>query len=117
MVFIGYLKKLNSELILNFKIYNQNVIHNGENVGVFEISGFVLSSSAHSATICDFYGIVEIHKKPELKMCEKSSFVFRVKPYVRNERIVLFCKDCIKVSIYEEIAFNLEVKALVNNLY
>lgn len=112
MVFVGYFTKLSTISAQNL-IYDHKL--SKEEIPTFEMCGIVLSSSACTMKVCDFYGTIELYKKTNLEISGQGSFVFRVKPYHRNSNLVLYCKEYKKVSIYEEIAFNLEIKALIDD--
>lgn len=113
MAFIGFVKKLNSELIKKLVYINQEIVCEDEEIVYFEVCGIVLNHSIFEFEICDFYGTFKVKKAAKLEIKQNGSFIFKIKPYFRDDKIELYCKDYRSVTIYEEMAFNLELKALL----
>ncbi|KAM0680871.1 hypothetical protein GINT2_001145 [Glugoides intestinalis] len=116
MTFIGFVKKLSTELCTNISFKNGLYWLNGKEVCYFELCGIVINISATTIACYDFFGRIEIQKKAELEIEDRKAFVVTVKPYIKNGKIILFCKLIRSVSFYEEMAFNIEVKALLESL-
>lgn len=116
MTFVGFVKKLNTDLCANIVYKNDLYWINGKEVCYFELCGRAINISATAIAFYDFFGKVEIVKKAELEVEGNASYIVTVKPYSKNGKIVLFCKSIRNVSFYEEMAFNIEVKALLESL-
>jgi hypothetical protein len=119
MVFLGHHKKLNSKLVKEIQLKNRKFVLENDSIFDFEICGVILWKNTFNLKVCDYYGVLEIQMKVETEskgenvlLGEKGSFIFTVKPFYKNNQILYFLKDFRKVSLYEEIAFNLELKAL-----
>lgn len=113
MVFVGFVKKINSELFKKIQMREDTYWLNGKEIYNCEICGVVLNTSGTTILICDFFGKIEIMKKPDLLVEDKGPYVFSLKLYSKKNKVYAFCKNLRKVSIYEEVAFNLEVKRLI----
>lgn len=116
MVFIGFVKKLTSEMFKEIKLKNDSYWLNGQEVLYCDICGVVLDSSPGSVTLCDFYGKITFFKKLETLIEQKGVYVLTIKIYSKNGSVFGFCKNARKTTIYEEIAFNIEVRSLLQNL-
>ena len=113
MAFIGFVRKFNTEIIRKLYI-NENVLSlDIDDVIYFEICGIILSFSDYEIEICDFYGILSISKKSNLQIKDKGTFIFKIKLYFYKDNLNLHCYGFKKSTIYEEMAFNLETKALL----
>ena len=116
MAFIGYIPRLNSKSIEKLTCLDGNVLFGNKEMHIFEVCGVILSFSNFSINICDFHGRIETHTQRKIECPEKGSYIFRLKPYIKNGNVQLFCKNYRKVSLYEEIAFNIEVSELTSEI-
>lgn len=113
MVFIGFVKRLNSLLFAQIVPRDGLFLLNGKEVCYCELCGVPIATSSTTVTICDFTGTVLVSKSADMAIEEKGPYIFTVKLYLRKGSVAGYCKSIRAVSIYEEIAFNLEIKALV----
>ncbi|ELA41401.1 uncharacterized protein VICG_01506 [Vittaforma corneae ATCC 50505] len=113
MVFIGFVKKLNSTLFSKITSKNELFLLNGKEISYCELCGIVISISSNNIIICDFFGLMEIYKSADIVPKGKGPFIFIIKLYSKRGTIYGYCKNIRSVSIYEEISFNIEVKALI----
>jgi hypothetical protein len=111
MAFVGFIRKFNTEMVRELE-NDSDKLHSSDDLIYFEICGVVLNSSSYELEICDFWGTLKVKKKPEMEVSEKGNYVFKIKQYIFNNKLYFQCKGFRKVSIYDEMAFNLEVKAL-----
>lgn len=116
MVFVGFVKKITSEMFKQIKLKDDSYWLNRKEILCCELCGIVLDSSPGSITLCDFYGKITFFKKPDMPIDEKSLYVFTIKIYSKNGSVFGFCKNVRKTTIYEEIAFNVELHSLIENL-
>lgn len=114
MTFIGFLKKLNTSLFSKIVLKNDLFLLNGKEVLNCEFCGVLLDSNQRNLVFCDFYGKMEILKNSEIQPEGKGPYIFTVKLYSKKGNIYGYCKSIRKVTIYEEIAFNIEVKSLIS---
>jgi len=114
MAFIGFVRRLNSTLFEQIIPKDGAFLLNGKEVHHYELCGVPVCITSTTVTICDLSGTVTIAKSAEMEINGKGPYLFTVKPYLRKGAVAGYCKSIRQVSIYEEIAFNLEVKSLVS---
>lgn len=116
MAFIGFVKKLNSTLFSKTVPKDGLFLLNGKEVSYCELCGVVINATPTSITVCDFFGLTELYKSASMNLEGKGPFVFTIKLYSKKGKVYGYCKNIRNATIYEEIAFNVEVKHLLSSL-
>lgn len=111
MAFIGFRHKLSSDNVPLITRNGSKYTPFGSEIRELEMCGVVVEDGRRYFTICDFHGVASMFKSQELGSCQGSA-VFTVKPFERNGKVELYCRSITAVSLYEEMAFNLEIMAL-----
>lgn len=114
MVFIGFVKRLNSELFSQIVSKDALFFLNGKEACYCELCGVVIDSSSASITLCDFFGTIQITKSPEMIIDGKGPYIFTIKLYLKKNKVNGHCKSIKAISIYEELVFNIEVQSLIS---
>lgn len=112
---VGFVRKINTSLFSMIQAKDGVFTLNGKEIAYCELCGVVLRVSPANVVICDFFGVVEVPRSAKTIIEEKGPFIFTLKFYAKRGQAHGFCKSIRKVSIYEEIAFNIEVKALISS--
>jgi len=120
MVFIGFKKKINTvkaKEIRQDTVKEETVfVLSGRHILNFELCGIILEAKPRYIKICDFHGFLELYKSSETTADGTGSHIFTVKPFAIDSKVAFFCKSIRKSTLYEEIAYNLEVESLIDNL-
>lgn len=111
MAFIGFRHKLTSAQLGGIHRRGASYYLNNREIKELELCGVLISGGERYFTICDFHGETSLFKSPELAIPEGSCLLI-LRPFERSAKTAFYCKSATKVTLYEEMAFNLEVCAL-----
>lgn len=113
MALVGFCKKINSQVAKKIEKRNELFFIENHEVYYMEMCGIIIDQSHGFITIADYYGKTELLIKKISFDNIVGSFTFLIVPAVRQNKVVLVCKEVKRASAYEEIAFNFEVQALL----
>lgn len=113
MGIISFKKKLTSIDLCQIKVENYWFKFYDQDIKEIEICGSSINVTDKYVDCCDFNGEFSFFKTKDLQI-PTGSVCFILRPFQKNEKINFFCKSASKITIYQEIVFNLEINEMKN---
>jgi len=116
MAVLGFRHKMRTTQLSSICRRGAMFFYNGTVVRELDVCGVVANAAPRHFYIYDFYGEAAVYKSPELAI-QNGTHMLVLRPFVRQakSRVEFFCKSASEVSLYEEMAFSLEVCALIES--